>query len=67
MAQPNYEFEKRKRDLAKKAAKAAKKQKKLEKGATGPQIIDPNAPETADTETDAAETEPTENAPAAEG
>lgn len=45
MPTPNYEFEKRKRDLAKKAAKAAKKQKKLEKGTSGPQIIDPNAPE----------------------
>ena len=45
MPQPNYEFEKRKRDLAKKAAKAAKKQKKLEKGgSTGGDIIDPNAP-----------------------
>ena len=31
MAPPNYEFEKRKRDLAKKAAKEAKRLRKLEK------------------------------------
>ena len=32
MATPNYSFEKRKRDLAKKAAKEAKRLKKKEKG-----------------------------------
>jgi len=42
MAAPNYSFEKRKRDNAKKAAKEAKKLRKLEKGATsqGPVIIE---------------------------
>ena len=42
MAKPNYEFEKRKRDLAKKAAKEAKRQRKLEKPATAeePAVID---------------------------
>lgn len=42
MAAPNYQFEKRKRDNAKKAAKEAKKLRKLEKGATSqaPVIIE---------------------------
>jgi len=32
MAKPNYQFEKRRRDLEKKAKKDAKRQKKLEAG-----------------------------------
>jgi len=40
MATPNYQFEKRKRDLAKKAAKDEKKLRKKEKGSGGPQIIE---------------------------
>lgn len=40
MPTPNYQFEKRKRDLAKKAAKEEKKQRKKEKGSSGPQIIE---------------------------
>lgn len=32
MAKPNYQFEKRRRDMEKKAKKAEKKQRKLEKG-----------------------------------
>ncbi len=39
MAAPNYQFEKRKRDNAKKAAKEAKRQKKREKGDTPPAIV----------------------------
>lgn len=39
MAKPNYEFEKRKRDLAKKAAKEAKRQRKLTKPSTSAEII----------------------------
>jgi hypothetical protein len=39
MAAPNYQFEKRKRDNAKKAAKDAKRQKKREKGDTPPAIV----------------------------
>lgn len=34
MATPNYSFEKRKRELAKKAAKEAKKLRKIEQAAT---------------------------------
>lgn len=43
MAKPNYQFEKRKRDLAKKAAKDAKRQRKLEKGVSTdtPENIEP--------------------------
>lgn len=40
MAAPNYSFEKRKRDNAKKAAKEAKRLRKLEKGTTSGQIIE---------------------------
>lgn len=40
MAAPNYQFEKRKRDNAKKAAKEAKRLRKLEKGVSSSQIID---------------------------
>ncbi len=40
MPTPNYQFEKRKRDLAKKAAKDEKKARKKEKGSSGPQIIE---------------------------
>lgn len=40
MPTPNYQFEKRKRDLAKKAAKDEKRQRKKEKGSSGPQIIE---------------------------
>lgn len=40
MAAPNYQFEKRKRDNAKKAAKEAKRLRKLEKGTTSSQIIE---------------------------
>ncbi|WP_395716830.1 hypothetical protein [Prosthecobacter sp.] len=44
MATPNYSFEKRKRDLAKKAAKEAKRLKKKEKGGEPhtPVIIEQN-------------------------
>ena len=46
MAKPNYQFEKRKRDLAKKAAKDAKRQRKLEKGAAtdSPAVIEQEVP-----------------------
>jgi hypothetical protein len=44
MAAPNYSFEKRKRDNAKKAAKEAKRLRKLEKGVTSSQIIEQAPP-----------------------
>jgi multidrug resistance efflux pump len=51
MAAPNYSFEKRKRDNAKKAAKEAKRLRKLEKGVSSSQIIEQApAPEAADAE-----------------
>lgn len=50
MAAPNYSFEKRKRDNAKKAAKEAKRLRKLEKGVSSSQIIEQTpAAEEADT------------------
>ncbi|WP_395753891.1 hypothetical protein [Prosthecobacter sp.] len=57
MAAPNYSFEKRKRDNAKKAAKEAKRLRKLEKGVSSSQII-VQAPATDGTEAenDAADT-----------
>jgi hypothetical protein len=36
MAKPNYQFEKRRRDLEKKAKKDAKRLRKLEAGTTAP-------------------------------
>ncbi|HZV55326.1 MAG TPA: hypothetical protein VFF82_10345 [Rhodocyclaceae bacterium] len=47
MAKPNYQFEKRQRDLAKKAKQEEKRQKKL-KGTSaddGSQNVTPDAPE----------------------
>ncbi len=43
MPKPNYQFEKRRRDLAKKAKKEEKRLRKLEKGKT-PADSDPAAP-----------------------
>jgi hypothetical protein len=47
MATPNFQYEKRKRDLEKKAKKEAKRLKKLEKpdGSEGPAIIEQEVPE----------------------
>ncbi len=52
MAKPNSQFEKRKRDLAKKAAKDAKRQRKLEKGSSppAPAVIEQGVPAAADPE-----------------
>ncbi len=52
MAKPNYQFEKRQRDLAKKAAKEAKRQRKLEKGTSSesPAIIEQEIPVTVPVE-----------------
>ncbi len=58
MAVPNYSFEKRKRDNAKKAAKEAKKLRKLEKGSTSGQIIEQAPAGTDDELVTPAEQEP---------
>lgn len=39
MATPNYSFEKRKRELAKKAAKEAKRQRKAERAVTAASVV----------------------------
>lgn len=57
MAAPNYSFEKRKRDNAKKAAKEAKRLRKLEKGVTSSQIIE-QAPAVEDADAPAEEETP---------
>lgn len=53
MAKPNYEFEKRQRDLAKKKKQEEKRQRKLSKkeGAVDP-AADPNQPPAGDTSVD---------------
>ncbi len=53
MAKPNYEFEKRQRDLAKKKKQEEKRQRKLGKkeGAVDP-APDPNQPLAGDTSAD---------------
>lgn len=50
MAKPNFQYEKRKRDLEKKAKKEAKRLRKLEKPETpeGPVVIVPEAVEADD-------------------
>lgn len=50
MAKPNFQYEKRKRDLEKKAKKEAKRLRKLEKPETpeGPEVIVPEAVEASD-------------------
>ena len=50
MAKPNFQYEKRKRDLEKKAKKEAKRLRKLEKPDTteGPVVIVPEAVEASD-------------------
>jgi hypothetical protein len=50
MAKPNYQFEKRRRDLEKKAKKEEKRKRKLEAGnapavATGDETLSPTAPQ----------------------
>ena len=45
MATPNFQYEKRKRDLEKKAKKEAKRLKKLENPGGGPAIIEQEVPE----------------------
>lgn len=47
MAKPNYQFEKRKRELAKNASKEAKRLRKLEKGSSSesPVIIEQVIPD----------------------
>jgi hypothetical protein len=58
MAAPNYSFEKRKRDNAKKAAKEAKRLRKLEKGTSSSQIIEQTpAAEDGDSPASPADTE----------
>jgi len=46
LAKPNYQFEKRQRDLAKKKKQEEKRLRKLEKSAT-PSVVNPDQPETA--------------------
>jgi hypothetical protein len=46
MAKPNYQFEKRKRDMEKKAKKAEKKQRKEERATTPSTEISSEAPAT---------------------
>ena len=45
MAKPNYQFEKRQRDLAKKKKQEEKRLRKLEKN-TAPGVVDSDLPET---------------------
>jgi len=45
MAKPNYQFEKRQRDLAKKAKQEEKRQKKLKDSAPGDGTAAPNPPD----------------------
>jgi hypothetical protein len=47
MAKPNYQFEKRQRDLAKKARQEEKRQKKLKGIAEDDGTVAPNPPEAA--------------------
>jgi hypothetical protein len=61
MATPNYSFEKRKRELAKKAAKEAKRQRKAEKSTTSETLSGGEQP-AGDS---ASEAQPSEDAPAA--
>jgi len=46
LAKPNYQFEKRQRDLAKKKKQEEKRLRKLEKTATT-SVVNPDQPETA--------------------
>ena len=57
MAAPNYQYEKRRRDLEKKAKKAEKAQRKLEAAAnpSGPAIIELNAEKEPEAEADTIE------------
>ena len=52
MAKPNYQFEKRKRDLAKKAKKEAKRLRKLDRSASSetPGVVEPAAQVSAPTQ-----------------
>lgn len=48
MAQPNFQYEKRQRDLAKKKKQEEKRQRKLEKGKTEPGENPDQTPETTE-------------------
>jgi len=50
MAKPNYNFEKRQRELAKKKKKDEKRQRKLEKGGPPPGAAETDGPVTGNTE-----------------
>lgn len=50
MAKPNYNFEKRQREIAKKKKQEEKRRRKQEGGATPPPATDANGPATGGTE-----------------
>lgn len=50
MAKPNYNFEKRQRELAKKKKQEEKRRRKQESGATPPEVTETNEPVASNTE-----------------